>query len=68
MTRSTSMPVAEARAGLSETARVALPMRERCSHRTVTAIVTAARAARMSDLGVTLTGPISKPLWPANCW
>ena len=62
ITRSTSMPVADARAGLSDTARVALPMRDRCSHSTVMAMATAAMAARISDFGVTLTGPISSPL------
>ncbi len=64
MTRSTLMPALEARAGLSETALVALPIRVLCTARTTTPRATMAMAIATMSVGVSDTGPNSIPARP----
>ena len=59
MMRSTSMPEAAASAGLSETARVAWPIRVRSSTKPTAAIATSATPIATKDMSVIRTGPIS---------
>ncbi len=66
------MPDAEARAGLSATARLALPIRVRSSQKAVAAEERrSATTEPIEGLGVMVTGPNSRPAWPAYsayCW
>ena len=61
------MPDADASAGLSETARVALPIRVRCSHSPVSTITMIATMLLISARGVIAIGPTSMPAWPWYC-
>src|SRR3954464_6847082 len=57
ITRSTLIPVAEASAVLSATARVALPIFVRCKARVTITSTTAENSTMKTSLGVTSTGP-----------
>ena len=58
MTRSTLMPVAEASAVLSATARVALPSLVRCRAITTATSTTVEKTMMKMSLGVTRIGPM----------
>ena len=60
-TRLTSIPDADARAGLSAIARDALPIRVSLSHSTVPVSTTIAIPAAIRALGVTSIGPSEMP-------
>ena len=64
MTRSTLMPALDARLGLSDTARVALPIRVRCTIRTTAPRATTATTIDTMSVGVKTTGPNSIPASP----
>ena len=58
-----SMPVAEARSPLSLTARVALPIRVRCSTSATVISTTSDRTVIVRSRGVTAIGPKSQATW-----